>query len=70
MQILICCILNNIRFDVLHAIPKVSAKDKLGKIINVMCIEKGRKTALAGDFNKQGEDFCQRIKNLQILNCS
>ena len=67
MQKLICYVLNNTRFIVLYASPKINAKDKLEEITDVICIKKGSKTVLAGnlnfDFNTQeGEDFVKVLK--------
>ena len=73
MQILIYYILNNIRFVVLYARRKVSTRDKLEKINDVTCNEKGSKTILADNFNhyfntQEREDFVKvlRVEDLEL----
>ena len=55
------------RFVIFYASPKIGTKDKLEKIIGIICIEKGSITVLASylnlDFNTQeGEDFVKALK--------
>ena len=71
VQILICYVLNNVRFAVMYASPQVDAEYKLDAIMDGLCIDEDMKTVLMGNFNidfnsLEGREFTEALRILDL----